>query len=73
MANPLISSDVLLSMIYPFDPAWRGLEHSPGRGLWTIPDDYPQRVADAVYAAASELRRSADGSEVPAQESDPQE
>jgi esterase/lipase superfamily enzyme len=56
-ANTRVSSDVLLSMIYPFDPAWRGLAHPPGRGLWTFPDDYPQRVGDAVYAAAPGLRR----------------
>jgi hypothetical protein len=48
---------VLLSMIYPFDPAWRGLVHGPGRGLWTFPDDYPQRVGAAVYEIAPELRR----------------
>lgn len=58
VANPWISTDVLLSMIYPFDPAWRGLEHGPGRGLWTFPDDYPERVGAAVYEAAPELRRS---------------
>jgi len=58
VANPWISTDVLLSMIYPFDPRWRGLEHGPGRGLWTFPDDYPERVGAAVYEAAPELRRA---------------
>jgi esterase/lipase superfamily enzyme len=58
VANPWVSSDVLLSLIYPFDPAWRGLEHGPGRTLWTFPDDYPQRVGDAVYEVAPELRRA---------------
>lgn len=58
VANDRISSDVLLSMIYPFDPAWRGLEHGPGRGLWTFPDDYPDRVGAAVYGAAPDLRRT---------------
>ena len=57
VANPRISSDVLLSMVYPFDPTWRGLVHPPGRGMWTFPDDYAQRVGDAVYQAAPELRR----------------
>jgi esterase/lipase superfamily enzyme len=57
VANQRVSSDVLLSMIYPFDPVWRGLVHAPGRGLWTFPDDYPQRVGAAVYEAAPELRR----------------
>jgi esterase/lipase superfamily enzyme len=58
-ANQRVSSDVLLSMVYPFDPAWRGLVHGPGLGLWTLPDDYPRRVGDAVYEAAPELRRDA--------------
>ncbi len=57
VANPWISTDVLLSMIYPFDPRWRGLAHGPGRGLWTFPGDYPERVGAAVYQAAPELRR----------------
>jgi esterase/lipase superfamily enzyme len=57
VANEKVSSDVLLSMIYPFDPAWRGLVHAPGRSLWTFPDDYPERVGAAVYEIAPELRR----------------
>ena len=56
-ANQRVSTDVLLSMVYPFDPAWRGLVHGPGKGLWTFPDDYPERVGAAVRAAAPELRR----------------
>jgi esterase/lipase superfamily enzyme len=58
-ANQRVSSDVLLSMVYPFDPAWRGLVHGPGLGLWTFPADYPRRVGDAVYQAAPQLRRDA--------------
>jgi esterase/lipase superfamily enzyme len=58
-ANQRVSSDVLLSMIYPFDAAWRGLVHGPGPGLWTFPADYPRRVGDAVYQAAPQLRRDA--------------
>src|SRR5262245_46451871 len=57
VANQRVSSDVLLSMVYPFDPVWRGLTHGPGLGLWTFPDDYPRRVGDAVYQAAPALRR----------------
>lgn len=57
VANQRVSSDVLLSMIYPFDPAWRGLVHGPGRRMWTFPDDYPRRVGDAVYQAVPELHR----------------
>jgi esterase/lipase superfamily enzyme len=57
VANPRVSSDVLLSMVYPFDPTWRGLVHPPGVGMWTFPDDYPRRVGDAVYQGAPELHR----------------
>ena len=56
IANQRVSSDVLLSMVYPFDPAWRGLVHGPGRGLWNFPDDYPERVGRAVHQAVPELR-----------------
>jgi esterase/lipase superfamily enzyme len=57
VANQRVSSDVLLSMVYPFDPAWRGLVHGPGRRMWTFPDDYPRRVGDAVYQKVPELHR----------------
>jgi len=57
IANQRVSSDVLLSMVYPFDPAWRGLVHGPGRGMWTFPEDYPRRVGDAVYQSGPGLRR----------------
>ena len=57
VANERISTDVLLSMIYPFDPAWRALKHKPGRSMWTFPDDYPQRIGDALYKAVPALRR----------------
>jgi len=57
VANPRVSTDVLLSMIYPFSPTWRALTHKPGRSMWTFPDDYPKRVGDAVYEAQPDLRR----------------
>src|SRR5262245_42813318 len=57
VANQWISTEVLLSMEYPFNPAWRGLVHKAGRSIWTFPDDYPQRVGDALYQAAPALRR----------------
>jgi esterase/lipase superfamily enzyme len=59
IANQRVSSDVLLSMLYPFDPAWRGLVHGPGPGMWTFPDDYPQRVGDAMYERLPAIRREA--------------
>jgi esterase/lipase superfamily enzyme len=58
VANQRVSSDVLLSMLYPFDPAWRGLVHGQGRSMWTFPDDYPRRVGDAVYEAIPEVHRA---------------
>jgi len=58
MANQRVSTDVLLSMIYPFTPKQRGLTHKPGRSMWTFPDDYPRRVSDAVYEERPDLRRS---------------
>jgi len=71
VANQRVSSDVLLSMVYPFDPVWRGLVHAPGRGMWTFPDDYPKRVGDAVYQAVPALRR--DGYQEPAEPPAPAE
>ena len=57
VANQRVSTDVLLSMIYPFSPTWRQLAHKPGRSLWTFPDDYPKRVGEAVYESQPDLRR----------------
>ena len=57
IANERVSTDVLLSLIYPVDPAWRGLVHPPGVGMWTFPDDYPQRVGAAVAEVLPTLRR----------------
>jgi len=59
VANQRVSTDVLLSMVYPFDPTWRGLSHGPGLDMWTFPDDYPQRVGDSVYRDVPEVRRDA--------------
>jgi len=57
VANQRVSTDVLLSLIYPFDPAWRGLEHGPGSSMWTFPDDYPKRIGDALYKSVPDLRK----------------
>ncbi len=59
IANQRVSSGVLLWMIYPFDPAWRGLVHGPGLGMWAFPDGYPQRVGDAMYEQLPAIRREA--------------
>jgi len=57
VANNRVSTDVLLSMVYPFDPARRGLVHPPGLGMWTFPDDYPKRVGDKLYELLPDVRR----------------
>ena len=57
VANQRVSTDVLLSMVYPFAPPLRALSHKPGRSMWTFPDDYPKRVGDAVYERQPDLRR----------------
>jgi len=57
IANARVSTDILLSMMYPFSPAQRALVHGPGPGLWAFPGDYPQRVGDAVFEWAPELHR----------------
>src|SRR5262249_14054846 len=59
IANQRVSSHGLPSMIYPLDPAWRGLVHGPGLGMWTFPDDYPRRVGDAMYQELPAIRREA--------------
>ena len=58
-ANDRVSTDVLLSMVYPFAPASRALVHGPGRSMWTFPEDYPRRIGDVLYAAVPALRREA--------------
>jgi hypothetical protein len=57
VANQRVATDVLISLIYSINPARRGLEHAPGRSMWTFPDDYPKRIGDALYEAAPDLRR----------------
>src|SRR5262249_16914513 len=57
IANQRVSSDVLLSMVYPFDPAWRGLGPRPGRRMAPSPDDYPGRAGGAVSQIAPAIRR----------------
>ena len=67
VANDRVSSDVLLSMIYPFDPAWRGCCARAGPRHVTFPEDYPHRVGTAVYEAAPELRRAGAPAAAPAE------
>ena len=54
-ANPWTSSDVLVSLRFNLDPGERGLVRIEGRDViaaWSITEDYPERVAEAVIRAA---------------------
>ncbi len=47
-SSPWASSDMFVSLIYGLDPEARGLERSPDAIVWTFPDDYPDRIVNAV-------------------------
>ena len=50
-ANPWVSTDVLVQLIYHARPADRGLETFEtrhGEDIWGFPQDYPERVVEAV-------------------------
>src|SRR5262249_49349651 len=51
------STHVLLSMIYPFAPAPRALVQRPGPGMGALPDDYAERIGEAMYQKMPSLRR----------------
>lgn len=56
-ANELISSDVTLSLRYPFPPAQRCLRNAPDSKVWIIPDDYLDCLAGRLLAAYPDLAR----------------
>ncbi len=53
--HPWASSDVLLAIRTDLEPAERGLERGQSPGLWYMPEDYPQRLKEALENAT--LRR----------------
>lgn len=54
-ASPWVSSDILMTLLYDLPPEDRGLEWSNQRPIWTFPDDYVQRLRDALKTADPEL------------------
>lgn len=53
--HPWASSDVLLAIRTDLTPAERGLEPGEFPGVWIMPSDYPQRLAESLRNA--ELRK----------------
>lgn len=51
-SSPWASSDMFVSLIYGIGPAERGLLRAPEGAVWTFPDDYPERIVDAVKRRA---------------------
>jgi esterase/lipase superfamily enzyme len=52
--NPWVSSDVLMQLYFGVEPQDRGLVRPEGSGVWEFPDDYPQRVREAVAELAEQ-------------------
>lgn len=46
--SPWASSDILMSLMYGLEPQERGLVLKPGIPVWTFPDDYIQRLRQAL-------------------------
>ena len=53
--HPWASSDVLLAIRTDLTPIERGLEPGEFPGVWIMPWDYPQRLAESLRTA--ELRK----------------
>lgn len=43
-SSPLVSSDILISLMYDLEPEERGLVRSANQPIWNFPDDYRQRL-----------------------------
>lgn len=56
-SSPWVSSDILTTLLYDLPPEDRGLVWSDELPFWTFPDDYPQRLQEALRAARPELFR----------------
>lgn len=53
--SPWVSSDILMTLLYDLPPVARGLVWSDEMPLWTFPDDYVERLREAVRKARPEL------------------
>lgn len=47
-ANPWVSTDALLFLVFGLDPAERGLVRSEDGTRWLFPEDYPERLRGVV-------------------------
>jgi len=56
-ANPWISSDILMTLIWQLPPDQRGLVQISGRHAWTFPSDYPDRVHQVLTEQIRLLRQ----------------
>jgi esterase/lipase superfamily enzyme len=46
--SPWVSSDILMSLYWDMSPSERGLIREPGAVIWQFPQDYPQRLVEAI-------------------------
>ncbi len=53
--SPFVSSDILMTLLYDLPPAQRGLVWSDELPVWKFPDDYQQRLREALNASRPEL------------------
>jgi esterase/lipase superfamily enzyme len=53
--SPLVSSDILVSLLYNLKPAERALEKDAELPIWTFPPDYIQKLQAVLMSANPEL------------------
>ncbi len=46
--SPLVSSDILITLLYDLPPAERGLIKDQGRPIWIFPPDYTERLCKTL-------------------------
>jgi hypothetical protein len=51
-SSPWASSDMFVSLIYGLDAKARGLERSSGTPFWTFPENYADKIVEAVKSRA---------------------
>jgi esterase/lipase superfamily enzyme len=54
--SPWVSSDILMSLYWDMSPSERGLTRAPGAVIWEFPQDYPQRLVEAIEKRLPENR-----------------
>jgi esterase/lipase superfamily enzyme len=51
-SSPWVSSDILATLRYDLPPAERGLVRAPGSPVWGFPEDYVERLREALRSHA---------------------